>query len=121
MRVIIAGSRHMPASKYGWIARAVELSGFDVTEVVCGLARGADTLGKHWAEEHGIPVVEFPADWDTFGKSAGPRRNKQMLEYADGLIVFIWENSRGSANMLRQTIAARKPCFIIRDGAVSTV
>ena len=119
MRVIIAGSRNMSQSKQKWIARAVELSGFDVTEVVCGLARGADTLGKLWAESVGIPVAEFPAEWDKYGKSAGPRRNTQMLEYADALIVFIWENSRGSANMLKQTILANKPYFIIRDGRVS--
>ena len=120
MRVIIAGSRNMPVSKYRWIARAVELSGFVVTEVVCGLARGADTLGKRWAEENQIPVTEFPAEWDKFGKSAGPRRNKQMADHADALIVFIWDNSRGSQNMLNQMRGQKKPCFIIRNGAVST-
>ena len=118
MKVIIAGSRNMPASKYRWVARAIDLSGFDVTEVVCGLARGADLLGKRWAEENGIPVALFPADWDKYRKAAGPIRNKQMLDYADALIVFIWEGSRGSENMLAQTRKAGKPCFVIRDGKV---
>lgn len=116
MRIIIAGSRHMPDSLAYLVNEAVIKSGFDITEVVCGMARGADTLGASWARSKGIKVKEFPADWNKYGRAAGPIRNKQMLDYAEGLIVFIWNGSRGSENMLQQTLKAGKPVFVVRDG-----
>jgi hypothetical protein len=42
----------------------------------------------------------FPADWDRFGRSAGPKRNKQMAEYGDALIA-VWDGeSRGTKTMI---------------------
>lgn len=119
MKVIIAGSRHMSPTLYPLIQRAVDESGFEVDEVVCGMARGADTLGARWAREHDVPVAEFPADWDRYGRAAGPMRNKQMAEYADALIVFIWDGSRGSANMLQRMERLRKPHFVVRNGRIT--
>ena len=53
MRVIIAGSRDI--TDYALVCRAVEESGFEVTQVVCGCRRGAYKLGERWADEHGVP------------------------------------------------------------------
>ena len=44
-------------------------------------------LGK-WAMANNTPLKRFPADWDTFGKSAGYRRNVEMTEYADICLDF---------------------------------
>jgi hypothetical protein len=118
VKVIIAGSRHMPSESYPLIGRAVVRSGFPVTEVVCGMAAGADALGHRWADAKELPVKEFPADWSRYGQAAGPIRNRQMAEYADALIVFIWGNSRGSENMRKQMEERRKPVFVIRDGVI---
>lgn len=49
------------------------------TVVVHGAARGADTIAGLVAKELGFSVVEYPADWKKFGKSAGPIRNRQMV------------------------------------------
>ena len=121
MKVIIAGSRHMPYSMYPMIAEAARrfetMTGQKITEVVCGMARGADTFGMKWAMlEANLPVAKFPADWEAHGKGAGPIRNKEMADYADGLIVFIWDGSRGSANMLQQMQNQNKPCYVVYDG-----
>lgn len=116
MKVIIAGSRHMPVSLYYLVPKAVAKSGFDITEIVSGTAKGADTLGEFYAAEYEIPCKLFPPDWDTYGKAAGPIRNGQMKEYADAAIVFIWDGSRGSANMIRQMQQASKPVFVVKDG-----
>lgn len=120
MKVIIAGSRHMKFSSYPLIAEAVKCSGFTVDEVVCGEAAGADTFGKKWAysQTPKVPVKSFPADWDTHGSAAGPIRNGEMAEYADALIVFIWDGSRGSANMLKQMQNRNKPCFVVYNGVI---
>lgn len=123
MKVIIAGSRHMPEEgAIALIDRAMKLSGFDrdVTEVVSGCAKGADTWGEHWAEQSFTHVIHFPANWTMHGKAAGPIRNAQMAEYADAAVIFIWNGSRGSANMLQQMQKRGKPCFVVLDGDIDT-
>jgi len=69
-------------------------------EIVCGMARGADLLGKQYGEEKGYKIKEFPADWNQYGKSAGYIRNEQMAEYADACIVFWDGKSKGSKHMI---------------------
>lgn len=99
MKVIIAGSRNLELGVFS-MRDIVNASGFDITEVVSGTARGVDSSGEHWAEYHDIPVKRFPADWKRFGKSAGAIRNAQMAHYADALIA-IWDGeSRGTKNMI---------------------
>jgi hypothetical protein len=111
----------MPFSSYPLIGLAAErfekFTGQKITEVVTGKAKGADTLGEKWARcVANLPVKEFPADWKTHGLKAGPIRNGEMADYADGLIVFIWNGSRGSANMLEQMQNRNKPCYVVYDG-----
>ena len=87
-----------------------------ITEVVCGEARGVDKSGRLFAEDHGINVKSFPADWN-LGKGAGHIRNKQMADYADALLL-IWDGeSRGSANMKATMLKLNKPVYevIIRN------
>lgn len=118
MKVIIAGSRHMSFTYYYLIQEAITRSGFPVTEVVCGMAPGADSYGAKWAYQNKIPIAKFPADWKTYGKGAGPIRNQQMADYADALIVFIWNGSRGSQDMLNRMERMKKPVFAIWNGDI---
>lgn len=75
MKVIIAGSRTL-SPDFDTITAAVEASGFEVTEIICGCAAGVDTAGGQWAEARGIPVKHFPAQWKKFGRRAGPMRTE---------------------------------------------
>lgn len=110
MKVIIAGSRSIRA--LGFVERAVRESGFAITEVVCGGARGADELGKRWAADRGIPVSLFPADWDQYGRKAGHIRNFAMGEYADALVA-IWDGrSRGTKSMIDIMVKLQKPYHV---------
>lgn len=70
-----------------------------ITEIICGKAKGADSLGEKWAKENNIKVVEFPADWDKLGKKAGFARNLEMAKYCDMGIGFSVCGSRGTAHM----------------------
>lgn len=98
MRTIIAGGRGITDKSIVW--EAVESSGFDITEVVSGAARGVDTLGEEWARANGIPVEQFPADWSTHGRAAGPIRNAKMAAYGEALIA-VWDGkSKGTGNMI---------------------
>lgn len=98
MKVIIAGSRN--GIIYSDVKKAIEDSGFKITEVVSGTARGVDRFGEQWAIENNVAIKRFPADWDTYGKRAGYLRNTQMAEYADALIA-VWDGeSRGTKHMI---------------------
>ena len=70
--------------------------------VISGGAPGADSLGERYAVERGLAIERFPADWDNFGKAAGPIRNKQMASVADALIAFPMEGLQnlGTRNMI---------------------
>lgn len=98
MKVIIAGSRTI--NDYSTLLRALENFPYDITEVVCGGAVGVDSLGERWARVKNIPVTHMPAEWNRYGNSAGPIRNRKMAEYADCALV-IWDGkSKGAHNLI---------------------
>ena len=98
MRTIIAGSRGIHA----YVKEAVEASGFEITRVISGGARGVDRSGEDWAAQNNIPVTQYIPDWDNIGKSAGYRRNSVMARNADALIA-IWDGkSKGTAHMIEE-------------------
>lgn len=113
MRCIIAGSRTMPFAHLERIQGAISDFKLDITEVICGEALGADTLGKVWAVRNKIPVSSFKADWKAYGKSAGRKRNELMASVADMLLVFIYDGSPGSTHMLTTMQNLNKPCVVI--------
>ena len=88
MKTIIAGGRDYQPSADDWETLDEMREKIPITEVVCGMAKGADAFGKEWAELRGVPIKRFPADWLRHGKSAGPIRNNEMAHYADALVVF---------------------------------
>ncbi len=96
MKVIIAGSRGI--TELYCVNQAVIESGFIITEVVSGKARGVDTLGENWADIHDIPVKPFPADWST--SDGGFIRNRAMGRYADALIAIRLGSSSGTTDMV---------------------
>jgi len=100
VRVIIAGSRTL---RDGAVVRQAMIdSGFAPTVVLCGDCRGADALGELWAYARGIPVHHFPAQWNRYGKRAGPIRNATMVSKADALVA-VWDGtSFGTADVIRQ-------------------
>lgn len=100
MKTIIAGSRTI--KDYLIVENAIKESGFKITQVVSGCAPGVDKLGEKWAVKHGVPIKEFPANWDEYGKAAGPIRNQQMAEYAEALIA-VWDGvSTGTEDMIKK-------------------
>lgn len=100
MRVIIAGSRTI--SNPFTLDGAIIKSGILIDEVVSGGVNGVDKLGILWAQRNNIPVKLFLPDWAMYGRSAGPIRNKQMAQYAQGLIAIWHKQSRGTKDMIDQ-------------------
>lgn len=68
--------------------------------IISGTARGADRTGEIYASARGHKVIHMPAQWDTYGKSAGYRRNVEMAEAADAVICFWDGKSKGTKHMI---------------------
>lgn len=111
-RVIIAGSRDF--DDYNLVVSTMDNLLQNITEpivIVCGMARGADTLGEKYSISKGYEVSYFPADWSRFGKAAGYKRNEQMAQNADALVAFWDGSSRGTKHMID---LARKYNLLVR-------
>lgn len=102
MKIIVAGSREF--KDYEMLKNKLDkllINQKDI-QIVSGGCRGADELGEMYAKEKGYSLKVFKADWNKYGKKAGPLRNRQMAKYADGLVAFYKEGSRGTKNMIEE-------------------
>src|SRR5688500_4746323 len=102
MKVVVCGSRTVTNYKLveTVINKCIEDYGIQVTELVSGAAKGVDTLAETWALKNSVVIKRYPANWDVYGISAGPIRNRQMGDYCD-VIIAIWDGkSRGTKNMI---------------------
>ena len=89
------------------------LNGYGEFHIVSGGARGADKLAIDYAKLRGYEYTEVFADWKTYHKSAGHRRNVTMAEMVDYGIVF-WDGiSKGTRNMIDALEARNKPVKIV--------
>lgn len=99
-RLLITGSRTWSdrtvihdALRDAW----VRLGSRPDTILISGTARGADTICEEVWRAQGLPVERHPAHWDVYGKSAGYRRNQEMVDSgADLCLAFILQGSRGA-------------------------
>ena len=110
LRIIIAGSRDfndyelLKKSAIEIITKKTMLP--DLTRIISGGARGADTLGERFANEMGLEISRFIPDWDGLGKRAGYVRNAEMAKFAveddnDGMLIAFWDGqSRGTKHMI---------------------
>ena len=102
-RVVIAGCRdytnYDEAKDYIDFCLSDLIKENDIV-IISGCASGADKIGERYAEENGFKVEQYPADWKTYGRSAGPRRNRQMAEVCDYVICFWDGKSKGTKSMI---------------------
>jgi hypothetical protein len=108
-RLLVCGGRDY--SDY-WTVHEV-LDGFHkATPVTClieGGALGADRFARVWAERNGVPVQTFNANWERYGKRAGPMRNWDMLMDGKPDRVIAFPGTSGTANMVYQANVAGVP------------
>jgi hypothetical protein len=72
---------------------------------ISGAAKsGADALIIRFCKEHNLPWVEYPADWDNLGKSAGYVRNVAMARVGTHLITFYDGVSKGTRHMAAEAL-----------------
>lgn len=73
--------------------------------IVHGACPGADTIGGEVGRELGCHVLSYPANWEAFGRRAGPIRNQAMLEHSTPDLVLAFHSdlgrSKGTLHMIR--------------------
>lgn len=99
-KVIIAGGRDFKNYDYLKECCNKALSNQTDIQIVCGMAKGADLMGKRYCQEKNFKIAEFPADWDGLGKKAGFMRNEQMADHSNALIAFWDGSSKGTKHMI---------------------
>jgi len=82
-------------------------------EIISGGANGADGLAKKYAVCCGLRYIEFLAEWDKYGKSAGFLRNQTIVDNCDMVLAFWDGKSRGTADTIEKAKRAKKPTFIV--------
>ena len=82
--------------------------------ILSGCASGVDAIGERYAKENGLKVEKYPANWEKYGKSAGPKRNEEMAENCDCVICFWDSKSKGTKSMIDFAKKYKKPIRIIK-------
>lgn len=107
-KVLFSGSREW---KNQWDVReAIKTLPLDAQIIVGDCPTGLDRIVFDIASELGIPMTVFYADWHTYGRAAGPVRNKLMVDMKPDIAFFyIKGSSRGTKNCLAEARKAGVP------------
>lgn len=113
-KVVIAGSRNIAAVEL--IRNEMNMYWLEIGafEVISGMARGVDRIARDIAVASGITVHEMPAEWDKYGKSAGYRRNAEMVDLATHGLIFWDGESKGTKHTIDLFGKTDKPYKVIR-------
>lgn len=88
--------------------------------LIQGRARGADAIARSYAVNRGWEVIDYPPDYDQYGKVATHIRNQAMVDYRpDVALFFIRDFSSGTMTTLEKAVKARLKvrCFYHEDYA----
>lgn len=106
MKILVCGGRDYTncdrvwATLDSWRASNGELT------IIEGGATGADRLAQNWALDRKQKVLTFHADWKSLGRSAGPIRNRRMLNEGKPDLVLAFPGGRGTRGMVEMARAA---------------
>ena len=117
MKLLITGTRNGCTILEDWLDYFVRTHG-QPNPLIAGGARGVDTQAILWALSRKIPHIIVHADWEQYGKKAGPIRNQQMIDMinaADWCIAFLTKNSIGTRDCLNRAIKKKVNVLIVRN------
>ena len=108
MKLLIAGSRSI---------REYDLSPYiphAVDTIISGGAQGVDSLAESYADEHKLSKYVIRPQYKRYGRAAPLKRNQEMVDMADAVLV-IWDGkSRGSRFTVEYARKQNKPLFVIQ-------
>ena len=82
--------------------------------IISGGACGVDSIAEKYADSHRISKLVLRPRYDLYGKAAPLKRNEQMVELADSVLV-IWDGiSRGAIYTANFAQKQNKPVTVIK-------
>jgi hypothetical protein len=102
MNIAVVGSRNF--TNYDLLKQKLDSiindRKFDNITIISGGASGADTLAEKYAKENNYGLIVKNAEWNKYGKSAGYKRNVEIVNLSN-LVVAFWDGkSRGTNNTI---------------------
>ena len=108
MKLLIAGSRSIAD---------FDLSPYippDVDTVISGGACGIDRLAEEYADSHHLSKYIMRPRYDLYGRAAPLKRNEQMVDIADAVLV-IWDSrSKGAQYTLKYAKKKNKALTLVQ-------
>jgi len=127
-RVLVTGSREFTdyttvCMELGGVLRHLIATVRPVPKIVVvhGAARGADELADRAARAFGMIPEPHPADWDAYGKSAGYRRNAEMVKAGADVCLAFYQPGAGNRGTDHCARLAEKAGIPVRRITASTV
>lgn len=108
MKLLIAGSRSIREYDLSlYIPHAVDT-------IISGGAEGIDRLAEVYADEHKLSKYVIRPQYARYGRAAPLKRNQEMVDMADAVLV-IWDGqSKGSRFTVEYAKKQNKPLFLIQ-------
>ena len=107
MKLLIAGSRSI---------KNFDLSKYvspDVDLIICGGANGVDAIAEKYADEHRISKLVLKPKYALYKKAAPIRRNEQMVDISDKVLI-IWDgSSKGTEYTMRYAKKKEKEITVV--------
>lgn len=107
MKVLVVGSRSI---------RQFDLSPYIPAQadlIISGGAKGIDALAEAYADAHKISKLILRPRYARYGKGAPLRRNEEMVDLAD-MVLIIWDGrSKGTQYTMRDAEKKGKPISLI--------
>ena len=107
MKLAVIGSRSLTNIDLG------QYIGDDVEEIVSGGAVGVDSCAAEYAKRKGLMLTEFFPQYELYGRAAPIVRNKEIVNYADKILIFWNGRSKGTLSVIKYTQKAGKQYEII--------
>lgn len=100
MRVLVCGGRNYSnKDRLHEVLDELHLTNDDT--IISGMAKGADDLAAKYSVQKQIMLDAFPAQWNKYGKSAGFKRNTQMLLEGKPDLVIAFPGGKGTDMMCK--------------------
>ena len=108
MKLLIVGSRSITD---------FDLSPYipkETDTVISGGANGIDTLAERYSDLHRLSKYILRPKYNLYGRAAPLKRNEQMVDLADAVLV-IWDgHSKGSEYTINYAKKVNKPITVIQ-------
>ena len=108
MKLLIVGSRNITN---------FDLSPYissDIDTVISGGANGIDRLAEQYADSHRLSKYILRPRYDLYGRAAPLKRNEEMVDMADTVLI-IWDGrSKGTQYTLKYANKINKPIALVQ-------